>query len=240
MLSPRAVSPPKARDCGRARAGRAPASRRLPTPRRCAITRGESGSAAARRTRSTPTHLRGAGAAGRRAERGPLTAPRPRVSPLRRAPIRRQAKSPGAEGRVRARRARHRPVPTGSVVPQVHRPPVSVQPDRLFAARRPRLPCTGRRADDPGPQPVPSSRAPPPCTRSVPPARSLTSPRSTLLRPGRPAQSPSPPRGAAVRPAAQSVIGLSPRRRREFGGVVLEDDKAACPSPDPPVGSPLV
>ena len=35
-----------------------------PTPRRCAITRGESGSAAARRTQSTPTHLRGAGAAG--------------------------------------------------------------------------------------------------------------------------------------------------------------------------------
>ena len=48
---------------------------------------------------------------------------------------------------------------------------------------------------------------------SVPPARSMTSPRSTLLRPGRPAQISSPPRRAAVRPAAQPVTGRSLRRR---------------------------
>ena len=56
-------------------------------------------------------------------------------------------KAPRAEGRVRARRGRHRPVPTGSVVPQVHRPPVSGRPDRRFVLRRPRLPCARRRAE---------------------------------------------------------------------------------------------
>ena len=57
------------------------------------------------------------------------------------------AHPPTRSRRGRARRAHHRPVPTGSVVPQVHRPPVSVRPDRLFAARWPRLPYAGRRAE---------------------------------------------------------------------------------------------
>ena len=51
-------------------------------------------------------------------------------------------------------------------------------------------------------------------------------------RPGRPTQIPS---GPPLNPAPVAP----PRRQGEFGGVVLEDGKAACPSPHPPAGSPL-
>ena len=148
-----------------------------PTPRGCAITRGESGSAAARRTRSTPTHLRGAGAAGRRAERGPLTAPRPRVSPHRCPRIRRQAKCPGPKGVAGLVAARHRPYPPvpWSLRFTAHPYPFAQTGSSRRAGRGCRV--QGDALNGPGPKSVPSSRGPPPCTRSVPPARSLTSPR---------------------------------------------------------------
>ena len=65
-----------------------------------------------------------------RRPRSVLTDPRPRVSPHQSRGRPPPCKCPRPEGRGRARRARHGPIPTDSVVPQVHRPPVSGRPDR--------------------------------------------------------------------------------------------------------------
>ena len=124
-----------------------------PTPRRCAITRRESGS------RGRPQDLVDARAparsrrGSRRARQRPVdgsSSARLSLPPSRGATAARQVPGgPRAGGRGRARLARRRPVPRRLRGPQAHRPPYPGRPDRLFAARRPRRPCAGAHAIGP-------------------------------------------------------------------------------------------